>query len=179
MPEWTVVATTRGHCYGRARQLLAQFGRVFRTEYVNVLLLVPDDPEGFLERFAAMVENVPSVMDVLSRVMPTARQFTFDEPADFGARALDVVLGWAPRLHGKTFHVRIHRRGLKGQLSSQQKERLLNEALLARLADDGAPGRIEFDDPDAVIDIETVDNRAGLSLWTREDLKRYPFLKLD
>jgi hypothetical protein len=27
--------------------------------------------------------------------------------------------------------------------------------------------------------VETVGTQAGLSLWTREDLKRYPFLRLD
>jgi len=30
-----------------------------------------------------------------------------------------------------------------------------------------------------VIDIETVGNRAGLSLWARDDLRHYPFLRID
>ena len=41
------------------------------------------------------------------------------------------------------------------------------------------PGQIGFEDPDAVIDIETVGNRAGISLWTREDLQRFEFLRPD
>jgi hypothetical protein len=34
------------------------------------------------------------------------------------------------------------------------------------------------DRPDAgrILQIETIDGRAGLSLWRREDLRRYPFL---
>ena len=179
MPDWTVVATSHEQGFDRARQLLSQFGRVFRTDYFNVLLLVPDDPEAFLERFAAMVENVPQVMDVLSRVVPAADGFTFESPEDFEAKARAIVLGWASRLHGKSFHVRMHRRGFKGRLPSQQEERFLDEALLARLQEVGEPGHIDFEDPDAVIDVETVDNRAGLSFWTRDDLKRYPFLKVD
>ena len=179
MPDWTVVATTHEQGFDRARQLLGQFGHVVRADYFNVLLLVPDDPRSFLERFAAMVENVPQVMAVFSRVVPAAECFTFAGAEDFEARARDIVLGWAPRLHGRSFHVRMHRRGFKGRLSSQHEERFLDEALLARLAAAGAPGRIDFEDPDAVIDVETVDNRAGLSFWTREDLKRYPFLKVD
>ena len=64
-------------------------------------------------------------------------------------------------------------------LSSQPEERLLDEALLAALAEAGTPGRINFDDPDNVIQIETVGGRAGLSLWTREDRRRFPFLGSD
>lgn len=179
MTDAMVVATIREQGFERARQLLAQFGQVFRTDYFNVLLLVPDDPESFLERFAAMVRNIPQVMQVISRVVPAAESFRFEGPADFEARAQEIVLAWAPRLHNKSFHVRMHRRGFKGRLSSQQEERFLDRVLLAKLADDGAPGRILFDDPDAVIDVETVDDRAGLSFWTRDDLDRYPFLRID
>jgi len=177
--EPIVVATTHEHGFDRARQLLAQFGEVFRTDYFNVLLLVPDDPDSFPDRFAAMVRNVPRVMEALSRVMPAQQGFRFGGPEEFEKKARDIVLGWAPRLRGKSFHVRMHRRGFKGHLSSQAEERFLDEALLAQLEVEGAAGRIDFDDPDAVIDVETVDDRAGLSFWTRDDLQRYPFLKVD
>jgi len=56
---------------------------------------------------------------------------------------------------------------------------MLDEALLETLEHRGTPGRIDFDDPDFILDVETVGQRAGMSLWTREDLHRYPFLKLD
>jgi len=177
--ERTVVATTHEHGFDRARQLLAQFGQVFGTGYFNVLLLLPDDPDSFLDRFAAMARNVPQVMETLARVMPADEGFRFDTPEEFEARAREIVLGWASRLHGKAFHVRMHRRGFKGRLPSQHEERFLDEVLLQQLEVEGAPGRITFDDPDAVIDVETVDDRAGLSFWTRDDLERYPFLKVD
>lgn len=179
MRDWTVVASTYSEGYERGRQLLEQFGRVARTDYFNVLVLRPDEPEEFLERFATMVANVPAVLEVLSRVMPAARCFDFDGPRDFEEKARTVVLEWAPRLAGKSFHVRMHRRGFKGQMSSQVEERFLDEALLAALAESGTPGRMDFADPDAVIDVETVGNRAGLSFWTRDDLKKYPFLRMD
>lgn len=179
MVDRIVVATTHEHGFDRGRQLLAQFGQVFRTDYFNVVLLVPDDPESFLERFAAMVRNVPQVMEALSRVMPAEEGFRFGAPEVFEEKARAIVLGWAARLRGRSFHVRMHRRGFKGRLSSQQEERFLDEALLEQLEAEGAPGRIDFEDPDAVIDVETVDDRAGLSFWTRDDLERYPFLKVD
>jgi hypothetical protein len=73
----------------------------------------------------------------------------------------------------------MHRRGLKEVLSSQHEERLLDEALLASLERAGASGAVRFEDADAVIDVETIGHRAGLAIWTREDLERYPFLKVE
>lgn len=179
MPETIVVATSQPEGYKRARELLSQFGKLFETDYYNLLILIPDDPEGFKDRFAVMVRSVPEVMEVLSRVMPSAECFYFSDPEEFERKAREIVLGWAPRLRGKSFHVRMHRRGFKGRISSQHEERFLDEALLAALEREGTPGHIKFDDPDAVIDVETIDNRAALSFWTRADLERYPFLKVD
>jgi tRNA(Ser,Leu) C12 N-acetylase TAN1 len=90
-----------------------------------------------------------------------------------------VVLKWVAQLAGKRFHVRMHRRGMKGRLSSQAEERHLSEVLLAALEEAGTPGRVAFEDPDAVVAVETVGAGAGLSLWSREALHQYPFLKLD
>ncbi len=70
-------------------------------------------------------------------------------------------------------------RGLKGVISTQPEERFLDGALLTALAEAGTPGRISFTDPDRVIQIETVDARAGMSLWTRDELCRFPFLGVD
>jgi hypothetical protein len=41
------------------------------------------------------------------------------------------------------------------------------------------PGRIAFTDPDAVVAIDTIDDRAGVSLWTRDDLARHRLLRPD
>lgn len=179
MADWTVVASTHPDGFARGRQLLQQFGRVQRTDYFNVLVLTPDEPEAFLQRFAAMVANVPGVLDVLSRVMPASLCFDFQTAKEFEEKARVAVLEWAPALAGRTFHVRMHRRGFKGRIESQVEERFLDGTLLAVLEETGVPGRIDFDDPDAVVDIETVGGRAGLALWTRAELRRYPFLKVD
>ena len=95
------------------------------------------------------------------------------------AKAREASLTWIPDLAGKSFHVRMYRRGFKGQLSSQSEESFLDGILLDALNKIGKPGRITFENPDAIIALETIDSRAGLSLWTREDLQRYPFLRLD
>jgi hypothetical protein len=68
---------------------------------------------------------------------------------------------------------------MKGKISSLDEERLLSDFLLEAVAERGEPGRISFDDPELVIDLETVGNEAGLACWTREQLNRYPLLKID
>lgn len=177
MRDWNIVASVRERNFTRARHLLEQFGPVATTDFYNVLVARTDDIAAFLDRFATLVETVPDVLDWIARLVPCAETFTFQTPEEFEEKARDLVLRWVPRLGGKSFHVRLHRRGFKGALKSPEEERFLDEALLAALDRAGAPGRIDFDDPDAVIDVETVGNRAGLSLWTREELARYPFLR--
>ncbi len=111
--------------------------------------------------------------------MPAQEAFDFDSPEDFEAQARKIALHWAPRLAGARFHIRLHRRGFKGRLSSPQEERFLDDALLTALRESGTPGHISFEDPDAIVQIETIDGRAGMSLWRRDDLRRYPFLGAD
>jgi tRNA(Ser,Leu) C12 N-acetylase TAN1 len=44
---------------------------------------------------------------------------------------------------------------------------------------EGSTGRIDFEDPDVIIVVETVGQIAGLSLWTREQRRKYSLLRLD
>ena len=73
----------------------------------------------------------------------------------------------------------MHRRGFKGRLSSHQEESYLDHLLMTKLDAQGNPGRVDFDDPDYIIDIETVGQHAGVTLWNREQRLSYPFLRLD
>lgn len=178
MPDWNVVATAREKGFALACEILEEFGPVKRTDFYNVLVLSVDDTGEFLERFAALAERDTSVLGfALSRVVPASHTFTFSTPEEFEEKARTVALHWVPQLRGKSFHVRLHRRGFKGKLKSPDEERFLDEALLHALEAAGSHGSIAFDDPDAVIDIETIGNWAGLSLWTREELQRYPFIR--
>lgn len=179
VPEWNVIASTRDGAFQRARKLLADRGAVGTTGYHNVLVVVVDDPMAFAEDLRELMEADPSIRDAIARAAPCTICFNFRSPADFEAKARDAVSTFVPALKGRAFHVRLHRRGFKGKLSSAEEERFVDHVLLDALAAAGAPGRITFDDPDAIIAIETVDNRAGLALWTRDDLRRFPFLKVD
>jgi tRNA(Ser,Leu) C12 N-acetylase TAN1 len=177
--DWNVVVSVHRDHYRRACAVLGALGEVAQTDYYNVLVMRVDDREDFLKRLSAMVTAAPEFLEVAARIMPASETFTFRSAAEFEAKAKETVCAWLPCLIGQSFHVRMHRRGFKEQMSSHVEERFLDEALLHALEQAGTPGHIDFTDPDLIIDVETVGQRAGLSLWTRDDLLRYPFLKVD
>lgn len=179
MRDWNVVVTVHEGRFAQACRLLEQFGRVARTNYYNVVVVKVDDADEFLKRLADLTSNVPDVLETISHAVPAACAFDFDSAEDFEAKAGEAVLEWAPRLAGKTFHVRLHRRGRKGQVQSTREEQFLDKVLVDALAAQGTPATVTFEDPDAVIAVETVGGRAGVSIWTRDELRRYPFLRLD
>jgi tRNA(Ser,Leu) C12 N-acetylase TAN1 len=174
--DWNVIVTLPEATSREARKFLRRWGEVRRAGYFRVLALTVDDIESFLAEVARAIEEKPGTLNILSHIIPAQRTFTFASAEEFEAKARDIAILWAPMLAGKSFHVRLHRRGFKGTLSTPKEERFLDETLLDALETLGAPGRISFTDPDAILQIETIDNRAGVSLWQRQDLRRYPFL---
>lgn len=179
MHDWNVVVSVYEHQYVQALKLLDKLGPVSRTGYFNVLVMKVEDIAHFLETLRQWANEDREILSVLARVMPVTQTFTFQTVEEFESKARAASLTFVPALAGKHFHLRMHRRGFKGRLSSQNEERFLDDILLQALDEMGKPGRITFEDPDAIIALETVDSRAGLSLWSREAMTRYPFLHLD
>lgn len=181
MVSWNTVITLfqEPKAYRRAGRLLRRLGAVEPTAYHNVMVMRVDSARGFLRDFSAMCDAEPGILNDISRAVPLTDVFNFETPEDFEDKACAVALSWVPRLQGSSFYVRLHRRGLKGDIVSPQEERFLDDALLSALEAARAPGKVQFDDPDFVIDIETVGRRAGMSLWSREDLRKHEFLKVD
>jgi tRNA(Ser,Leu) C12 N-acetylase TAN1 len=173
--DWNVVVTLPEPTFREVRKFLRRWGEAHRTGYFHVITLTVDDVESFPAEIAKAIEEKPGTLNILSHIIPAQRTFTFSSAEEFEARARDIAILWAPMLAGKSFHVRLHRRGFKGTLSTPKEERFLDETLLDALESLGDPGRITFTDPDAILQIETIDGRAGVSLWQRKDLQRYPF----
>lgn len=176
VPDWNVIVTLSEPTFRIARKLLSRWGRLRRTEYYNVAVMAVTDTAAFLQEFAAAVDEEPGILNAMSHVVPFEHMFTFKDATEFEAKSREVVLSYAPQLAGKSFHVRLRRRGLKGTISTPGEEHFLDDVLLGALATAGNSGRIRFDDPDYVLLIETVGGEGGMTLWTGEDLKRYPFL---
>ena len=179
MPDWNVVVNLYEKSFTKAFKELQGFGLVNKTNFFNVLTLKVSDIDRFLETFHNWISEHPNLMNKIARAIPVTDTFIFQSPEEFEAKAKEVVLQWVPQLGGKTFHVRMHRRGFKGRLSSNDEERFLDGIILAALEARGTLGKITFDDPDAIIVVETLGQEAGLSCWAREQLQRYSFLKID
>ena len=179
LQKWNAVINLNERGARQAYKKLGVFGTIRKTGFLNVLMMKVDDLAGMLETLRRWTQEDPQSLSFLSRVIPAAVTFTFQSPEEFEARAAEAVLQWAQALTGKGFHVRMRRRGFKGKLSSLDEEHFLDNTLLAAIEKAGAPGQITFDDPDAIIAVETIGPWAGLSIWSREELQRYPFIKLD
>jgi tRNA(Ser,Leu) C12 N-acetylase TAN1 len=138
-----------------------------------------DDPFWLLAELHGQLAVNPAISAWVSRFMPMKRLFAFQSVEEFELRCREAVLEWQPRLANTCFHVRMHRRGFKGKLSSAEEERFLDEFLLQKLAEAGTPGRVGFDNPDVIIALETIGPKAGMSLFGRDELRRFSLLHLD
>ena len=178
-PGWNVIVTLPEATAPQARRVMRRWGRLYRTDFFHVLVMAVADPDRFLQEFGEAVAATPGILNFIAHVFAAQHTFDFATVAEFDVKARDGALAWVPLLAAKRFHVRLHRRGLKGILSTPYEERFLDEALLQALSARGTPGHLGFDDADFVIRVETIDLRAGMSLCSRDDLARYPFLSGD
>ncbi len=178
MRDWNVLITVHEKAYGRVRNLLNEFGPIQRTEFFNVLIMRCSYVDEMLTRLSEKIAADPSILTHLARLIPVTDIFSFQTPEEFQAKAKEIALNFVEKLQGKSFHVRMHRRGFKGKISTVEEERMLNEAILKSLEELGTPGHLNFEDPDAILAVETLGQQAGFSIWTREELNKYPFLKL-
>ena len=179
MPDWNVVITVRERGFILACELFEEFGSVSRTEFFNVLAMKTHDTHRLMEMLREQMTENPSLQSFLARVIPVTDRFSFQTPEEFRAKVTEIVTLYAPRLAGKGFYVRMHRRGFKGRLSSMEEESYLDRFLVEALEKTGSSAHVTFDNPDAIVAVETIAQDAGLSLWSREELERYPFLRLD
>ncbi len=173
--DWNVIVTVRCD-FDRAVGLLRKLGAVERTGLYNVVVMRVPDVRALLEQIAQLPSD-QRFFETISHVVPVTHKLSFATADGFEHKARDIVLAWAPQLAGKSVHVRMRRRGHKGELHGLELERRIGHALLEELARRGTPGRYALDDPDAVIAIETIRDEAGLALWMHADLEQYPFLR--
>lgn len=179
MRDWNVVAIVAQNRFKAACDSLQPLGPVKRTHFYNTVVMRVADLGDFLATLAEWLEKYPDASEAIVRVAPAKERFSFDTAQEFDHKAREILMRYLPALAGKSFHVRVHRRDRLSRFSASAEERSLGGALFDELEKRGSPARLEFRDPDAIIDIETVDNEAGVSLWTREELRKYSFLKLD
>jgi tRNA(Ser,Leu) C12 N-acetylase TAN1 len=177
--DWNVVISVQEQGYKAARQFLHEYGKIISTDYFNVMVMQVDNLQEFMDDMLMHYEMKTLALAYVGHIMPVSHRFRFQSVDEFEIRAREIVSRWLDELAGKHFYVRIHRRGFKGRLSSMEEERFLDEFILEQLESSGkAPAKVDFSGAERVIAIETLGQEAGMSLWTSEQIKRYPFLKL-
>ena len=179
MKDWNVVATIAENCFKEAFSLLSHYDHVEKTPFRNVLTLKVENTETFLKSFLQDMQKDPAYRRVFCRVIPCTHCFFFQTLSAFEEKAKQCIQSFLPQLAHRSFHVRMHRRGFYGTIKSQDEAGLLGDYLNEQLRSQGAEGKVTFDDPDVILDVEIVAQQAGFSLWTREQRNCYPFLKLD
>jgi tRNA(Ser,Leu) C12 N-acetylase TAN1 len=179
MKDWNVIVTVYQDGFTRALRALQKLGQAERSPYHNVLVMKVEDPGAVLEAIERRTEEVPALYDAISRVAPATRAFDFLSIEELVEKAKSTIDEWLPRLAGRSLHVRLHWRGTRHDAGTQDTERLFNDAIVDATTRTGTPSTISFTDPDVVIAIDTIDNRAGLAMWTREELARFHLLRPD
>lgn len=179
MKNWNLVVTIFQDGFRCALRALRDLGQIERTPYHNVLAMTVDDPVKVLEAIELKTQESTALYDAISRVAPAIHSFDFQSEEEFLQKTKNILVEWSSKLAGRSFHVRLHRRGPKYDLGTQQTEHLLNEIILNATTKLRASGKLSFTDPDTVIAIDTIDDRAGVALWTRDDLSRHRLLRPD
>lgn len=177
MADWNVLATS---VEGRRDALLLSLRRLGRFRpggYRNVVIGLVEDPDVFLGQVRDALAENGLLPTALAKIVP----IEITTPID-AETAVDTLASAAEpfleRLGGGSFFVRLERRGLKGRLHSPTVEREIGDRVWRALAARGHTPRVDFADPDAVLVIETVGDRAGLALVSRALRQAFPFVKL-
>jgi hypothetical protein len=123
MKEWNVVITVFQGGFKRAIRALHELGPVERSPYHNVLVMTVTDPLQLLEALEQRTAADPALYDAISRVAPAMRCFDFTTAEEFCNQARAIGLDWLPQIATRSFHVRIHGRGLRLHLHEQDAER--------------------------------------------------------
>src|SRR5262249_22098809 len=146
---------------------LRRHGRFRGGGYRNVAIGTVGDVPGFLAALRDDVARDPVLAGAVGRVLPIECTLRLDagDPLSSIQAAVEAL---HPRLGGGSFFVRLERRGLHGSLHSTDVERLLGATLWRAMEAAGHAPRVTFADPDVVVAVETLGDRAGIALVTRD-----------
>lgn len=176
--DWNILVTAREGEQRAVKRALGRLVRLRASGYRNVRIGHADEVESVLAGIVALLERGALQPHQLGRVLPIARTFRVDA-AHFDAQLRAETAPLLPQLAGRRFHVRIERRGHKGVIHTAGSERTLGDHLGAELEARGEYAGVDFRDPDLVLAVELIGDRAGIALVTRDLRERFPFVHVD
>jgi tRNA(Ser,Leu) C12 N-acetylase TAN1 len=177
-PGWNVLVTAQEGATRDLRRLVNRHGRFRSCGFRNVLLGHVADPHQFLHSLEAELVQKPFANGWLGKALPMAATFAV-RPESFLADLEAAVAATVDGLKGKSFHVRVERRGHKGALHTQQLERHLGDHLWALLEARGEQPKVSFRDPDIVIAVEIAGPTAGIAVIPRQLRQDFAFVKVN
>jgi tRNA(Ser,Leu) C12 N-acetylase TAN1 len=176
--RWNVLVTAQEGAARDLKRIVNHYGSFRWSHYRNVLLGHVADPQEFFRTFAADLERKPFVNHWLGKVVPIATTF----PVRAETFLQDVEAHLVPlldQLKGKSFHIRVERRGHKGQLHTHELEQRLGEYVWQVLERQQAQPTVSFKNPDIVVAVEIAGATAGIGLVPHRLQEDFPFVKVD
>ncbi|MEZ4601270.1 MAG: THUMP domain-containing protein [Syntrophotaleaceae bacterium] len=164
--------------YGQLLHELSELGEFHKTTFHGVILGQVEEVEPFLEAIRKRRQERLIAFQDLGRIVPLETVFTF-ELDDFLPQLCQVIRPHLEQLVDRRFHVRLERRGLKGEIVSPDVEQALDAFILDELADMGHSAQVNFEDSDVVVAIETIGDRCGVGWITKNLTERYEFVRVD
>lgn len=177
-PEWNFVVTAREGGQRHLRRALRSVIRLRTSGFRNVFLAQVDDVEKALGEVADLLARRPAVNAWLGKILPVERVFPTN-PERFPAQLAEQAAPLLDRLQGRSFHVRVERRGHKGVINTHACEQALGDFLYTALEQRDQHPAVVFQDPDVVVAVEVIGWESGMAVITRDLRERFPFVKID
>ena len=174
--DWNLVVTARS---GRRNDLvhaLRPIVKLRRAGFPDVSIGRAADVEECLTAIAARADRMLAT-EVLARVVPVTRTFVVDADA-LERQLVAETAACVDALVGRSFHVRVERRGQKPMARSDVLERRLGTALVEALDARGGAPRVTFDDPDVIVAVELIGPVCGIGVVERDLRRRFPFVRV-
>lgn len=177
MKEWNLVVACRRNGEQGALRQLKYFGRFFPTGFRDVLRGFVTERPLFYEELRKSRETRDPLWRYVTRLVPIDVDFSFTLET-FREKLAQVVDGIAPRVPAGPFYVRIERRGHKGEIPTPDVEREMDGRIIAAHEREGLSSRVDFETFRTVVAVETFRDLGGLGVVPREEMEKFPFLKV-
>ena len=178
MHQWNLIVTvTPGpHHVHHVRSSLGHLGHFWLTSFRDVLIGWTDDTETLLQTIADARAMDKAWSHKIGRVIPAQNVFFFtaDTLTD---RLKKAVAPLVEKMQSGRFFFRLERRGMAGEIPSQEVEQMVASHLVSLAHEKGIELATDFEDPDFVVAAETLGTECGVCLLTRELMARFPFVR--
>ncbi|TMA60051.1 MAG: hypothetical protein E6J75_01925 [Deltaproteobacteria bacterium] len=155
MADWNVLATSLEGQRDTLLGLLRRFGRFRGAGYRNVVVGRVDDARALLDGVRDALATDPFLPSSLAKLVPIEKTVRID-PRNAAATLAEA----AEQLHSPTL------------------EREVADPIWRALESRGVKPRVDFEDADNILVIETVGGEAGLTVLGRALRHDYPFVKV-